>query len=211
MPPASYSSPRREAAAAETRTAILEAARRLFAARGYAAVTVAQIAEAAGVAVPTVYASAGAKTAILGELTRRAESPELVAAMAERMAAEEEPAAVVRLAVGASRALHEQHLDVLRIIEGAAPWSADASAAWAAGLAAHRGACGTTVDRLVVLRALDPHAAGGATDALVVLLHPRTWTTMVEDLGLDWDAAEERAASVAARLLLGNSARAAGS
>ncbi|WP_022929790.1 TetR/AcrR family transcriptional regulator [Patulibacter americanus] len=202
MPPASYSSPRREAAAAETRTAILDAARRLFAARGYAAVTVAQIAKEAGVAVPTVYASAGPKTAILGELTRRAESPELVAEMAGRMAAEEEPTVVLRLAVGASRTLHEEHLDVLRILEGAAPWSVEAGEAWAAGLAAHRAACGATVERLVALGALDADAATPATDALVVLLHPRTWITMREDVGLDWDGAEERARRAAARLLL---------
>jgi AcrR family transcriptional regulator len=207
VPPASYSSPRREAAAAETRAAILDAARRLFAARGYAAVTVAQIAKEAGVAVPTVYASAGSKTAILGDLTRRAESPELVAAMTAEMAAEQEPAAVLRLAVGASRTLHEEHLDILRILEGAAPWSAEAGETWAAGLAAHRAACGTTVDRLVALGALSADAATPAVDALVVLLHPRTWTTMHEDVGLDWDAAEEQAHRAATRLLLGEGAR----
>src|SRR5437773_10436521 len=63
-----YQSPRRARAAAETRAAILAAAMRLFLSRGYGGVTVADIAREAAVAVPTVYASAGGKSAILAAL-----------------------------------------------------------------------------------------------------------------------------------------------
>jgi AcrR family transcriptional regulator len=54
--------------AAVTRRRIAEAARRLFATRGYGATTLRQVAVAAGVAVQTVYAVFGSKANILREL-----------------------------------------------------------------------------------------------------------------------------------------------
>ena len=55
------SSDRRERKAARTRTEILEAARRLFADKGFAATTVADVAAEADVAVQTIYAHVGSK------------------------------------------------------------------------------------------------------------------------------------------------------
>jgi AcrR family transcriptional regulator len=60
-----YLSPSRAAQAARTRRQILRSARELFLAQGYAATTMAQIAERAGVAVDTVYAAVGTKPALL--------------------------------------------------------------------------------------------------------------------------------------------------
>jgi AcrR family transcriptional regulator len=56
-----YDASRRREAAARTRAAILEAARDLFAERGYAVTPMTAIAERAGVALDTVYASVGRK------------------------------------------------------------------------------------------------------------------------------------------------------
>lgn len=64
----SYFSAKRAAQAKETRESIVEAARRLFAAKGYVATTIQAIADEAGVAVQTVYAVFGNKR----ELLRRA-------------------------------------------------------------------------------------------------------------------------------------------
>jgi AcrR family transcriptional regulator len=61
----SYHSEVRQRAAGATRDAILAAARRLFASRGFAATPVDAIAREAGVAVPTVYVVFGSKRAIL--------------------------------------------------------------------------------------------------------------------------------------------------
>ena len=47
---------------------MLEAARRLFLERGYAATTIPQIAAAADVAVPTIYWAFGSKRAIVSEI-----------------------------------------------------------------------------------------------------------------------------------------------
>jgi len=59
-----YDATRRRQSAARTRAAILDAARELFAERGYAATPMAAIAERAGVALDTVYASVGRKPAL---------------------------------------------------------------------------------------------------------------------------------------------------
>src|SRR5215472_18094893 len=53
--------PRHRRAAARTRAAILDAARELFTERGYTATPMTAIADRAGVALDTVYASAGRK------------------------------------------------------------------------------------------------------------------------------------------------------
>ncbi|HIY66711.1 MAG TPA: TetR family transcriptional regulator [Candidatus Agrococcus pullicola] len=64
-PARQYRSPRREREALRTRQDILAAAKTLFLSEGYSHVTVADIAAAAGVALKTVYVSAGSKSEIL--------------------------------------------------------------------------------------------------------------------------------------------------
>jgi len=60
-----YESPRRERHAAETRAAIVDAARRLFGERGWAGTGMRDVARAAGVAVETVYSNFGSKAEVL--------------------------------------------------------------------------------------------------------------------------------------------------
>jgi AcrR family transcriptional regulator len=68
--PVKSSPGRRERKALATRRRVLEAAELLFTRDGYAATTMTAIAEAADVAIQTVYAVFGAKRAILTELLR---------------------------------------------------------------------------------------------------------------------------------------------
>jgi AcrR family transcriptional regulator len=63
--PRGYDSPARQEQARATRRAVLAAATGLFLERGYAATTMADIAEAAGVVVQTVYSSVGGKAEVL--------------------------------------------------------------------------------------------------------------------------------------------------
>jgi AcrR family transcriptional regulator len=63
-----YASERRTAQAAETRQQVLEAARRLFAERGYTGATINMIAVAAKVSPETVYATFGSKRVLLADL-----------------------------------------------------------------------------------------------------------------------------------------------
>ena len=61
----SYESPRRLEHAAQTRTAVLQAATQLFGERGWAGTGMRDVARAAGVAVETVYANFGGKPELL--------------------------------------------------------------------------------------------------------------------------------------------------
>ncbi|MGI8678889.1 MAG: TetR/AcrR family transcriptional regulator [Jatrophihabitans sp.] len=79
-----YRSPRRVEQAAATRRAVLDSARELFIAHGYAATTVAEIAERARVSVDTVYATVGRKPALLRELVETAISGSSQAVPAEQ-------------------------------------------------------------------------------------------------------------------------------
>ena len=63
-----YNSSRRKEQARQTRSQIVEAARKLFAERGYSGATIEAIAQEAGVSVETVYATFGNKRAILSKL-----------------------------------------------------------------------------------------------------------------------------------------------
>lgn len=64
----SYNSTRRQAQAQETRRQIIEAARRLFSEYGYAGATIDAIAQEAGVAAETIFATFGNKRTILAKL-----------------------------------------------------------------------------------------------------------------------------------------------
>lgn len=67
MPPVKrrYRSPLREQQATQTRSAVVQAARELFVEQGYAATTVDQVAQRAGVSKPSVFAAVGNKQALL--------------------------------------------------------------------------------------------------------------------------------------------------
>lgn len=67
-----YSSATRQSAALATREAIIDAARRIFLERGYAGATMPAIAEAAGVALDTVYATVGKKPTLFRLLVETA-------------------------------------------------------------------------------------------------------------------------------------------
>lgn len=67
-----YDASGRRQAAQDNRRAILDASRELFTARGYAATTMNDIAERAGVALDTVYAAVGRKPSVFLELVETA-------------------------------------------------------------------------------------------------------------------------------------------
>ena len=67
-----YESPVRAENARRTRAAIVAAASELFTARGYAATSLADVATAAGVARPTVFAAFGSKPALLRQVLDQA-------------------------------------------------------------------------------------------------------------------------------------------
>jgi AcrR family transcriptional regulator len=107
-----------------TRQSVIAAARRLFSERGYAGSSIEAIAEAAGVAVPTVYAAFGNKRSILRALLAAVVDDERPRPVAERMREEAagvpDPATRVQKMMRLLVSLTAQSAEVLPIIRGAA-------------------------------------------------------------------------------------------
>lgn len=121
-----YHSPQRQLQAELTRRRLLEAARRLFAAQGYAATTLPAIAREAEVSPPTVTAVFGTKARLLSALINLmvrgdAESPPLTQRpWWQAMLSEPDPRRQLTLHATNVRQIHERSADVAEIVRGAA-------------------------------------------------------------------------------------------
>ena len=131
-----YDATGRRQAAARTRAAILDAARQLFAERGYAATPMTAIARQAGVALDTVYAAVGRKPELARLLIETAISGTDRATPAEQRdyvrAIQDAPDADTKIAVYAEAitAIAPRMALVLGIIQQAAPDEPDLAALW---------------------------------------------------------------------------------
>jgi AcrR family transcriptional regulator len=110
-----YNAPHRTAKAAATRRAILDAARKLFVAKGITETTVAAIAAEAGVSAPMVYASfrskAGLLVALLDDLERIVGAAEYADTIEAATRADDK----LQLIVGFHCDLFEGALDVIAV------------------------------------------------------------------------------------------------
>jgi AcrR family transcriptional regulator len=185
-----YHSPRREQQAAATRRAILDAAQRLFDAKGYPATTMEAIAAEAGVSLKTVYLAFATKSGLLRglwDLLLKGDQDE--AGVAERpwyqaVLAETDPRRQLELVAYNSRVVKERISGVLKVIRSAAPVDRDADALW----------------RLIQTDFYDNQRAivrtvhglrldlDRATDILWTLNHPDVWFLLVDERG--WSADE---------------------
>jgi AcrR family transcriptional regulator len=195
VPRASYRSERRKAQAAATRQAILDAARALFGERGYARTTVADIAAAAPLAIPTVYVSVGPKPTILGEL--RKQIPVLagvsgdIKAIQAALAPASDPVRMIAGSAAGLRRMMETSGDLMFAIEAAVPYEPVAAEAWEEGMVIHSAAMGMTVQRLEALGALKQTSdAAKAADMLAFLSLPATWRTLGQLYGWTYDQIE---------------------
>lgn len=131
-----YHSSRRTAAASETRTAILAAARRLFLERGYVATTMAAIAAEADVALDTVYAAVGAKPVLFRQLVESAISgtdeavPADMRSYVVALKGEPDPQRKVEIYAGAIRRIMERLAPVYRVLRDAAATDMELQALW---------------------------------------------------------------------------------
>jgi AcrR family transcriptional regulator len=132
-----YDASRRRQGAARTRAAILDAARQLFTERGYAATAMTAIAERAGVALDTIYASVGRKPELARLLIETAISGTGQAVPAEQrdyvQAIRAAPDAAAKIAVYAAAltAMAPRLVQVLAIVQQAAPDAPELAALWA--------------------------------------------------------------------------------
>jgi AcrR family transcriptional regulator len=117
---ARYRSPLRDERAADTRRRIAAAAQELFAVHGFAGATVTAIAERAGVAAPTVYATFGSKGAIVQALLAQMTADADVAGWRERIAAEGDPHRQLAAFAAWIRALFSSSKATIAAAQGAA-------------------------------------------------------------------------------------------
>jgi AcrR family transcriptional regulator len=131
-----YDASRRREAAARTREAILNAALALFGERGYAGTSMSAIAERAGVALDTVYASAGRKPELARLLIETAISGSSQAVPADERdyvrAIRAAPDAETKIALysAAMRAIAGRLAPVLGIIQQAGSAQPELAALW---------------------------------------------------------------------------------
>jgi AcrR family transcriptional regulator len=200
----SYHSPRREEVAAATRRSVLGAARELFVTNGYARVTVAEIARRAGVALKTVYASAGGKADMLNELLANA---------VQDSGAEETLAAVLRttdlaealrvLAHG-TRVGNESQQVTIDIMYAAMAVQDDAQALWEQGTALYRAVLRDVAAHVRVL-GRTTQDVDHLADVLWFCFGTAAWRTLVRDCGWSWDDTEAWLARQAVAMLTGAS------
>lgn len=107
--------------AATTQRVILEAARRLFAERGYASVSVKELASEAGVAVQTIYDTFGSKGGVVLRFADLVDEEAGINELRPLIFASQDPRETLRLVARMRRQIGERCGDIVRMLmEGAA-------------------------------------------------------------------------------------------
>jgi AcrR family transcriptional regulator len=145
---------RRAEYAQATRQAIVAAARRLFSEKGYFATKVDDIAGAARVAPATVYAVGGGKQGLLHTLIDTWTTSPTVAEMYERIAALDDPEAVLAVIAAVTREMRQDWGDIMRVVLATAPHEPNAARSLSLATERYRMALESTAERLAGLGAL---------------------------------------------------------
>jgi AcrR family transcriptional regulator len=201
-----YDSSRRQRQAAQTRADILQAARRLFSERGYAAATIEAIAAQAQVAEATVYAGFGSKRGILLAFQQQMEEN---TGRGERVrafhAAAGNPAEQIGVAVGISLSFPARHADLIAVMLSARGMDPDVDEFLRRGLVQeHRGAWSMVASVLASQGALRPGLTEQeAGDLAAALTRPEIYLILSGELGWSPDRITEVLTTVVRSALLG--------
>jgi AcrR family transcriptional regulator len=188
-----YDASSRRKNAQATRQSIIDAARRLFLEKGYAATTMPAIAQAAGIALDTVYATVGKKATLFRLLIEMAISGSDRAVPAEerdyvRAIREEADAArKLQLYAGAISRIQSRLAPLFRVLQGAAPLDPELDALWQ-GISQRRArnmrllakelaATGRLRPDLSVARAADIIWSMNSSEFYLLLVEQRGWST----------------------------------
>jgi len=192
-----YQSTLRGAQAQSTREAVIAAAARLFAEKGYAATSIEEIAAAAGVSRATVFTSVGGKAKLLKTALDVAivgdDEPIALPDRPRSKAIRAEPdprkylalyAELVTEMDGRLAAIHEA-------VRGAAGVDPDARALWESHLAQHRQGAANVIGDLIRKGGLRPDLDPESAADIVWLLGPGTYHMLVHRRG--WSPARFQA------------------
>lgn len=187
MPP-EHSPSRRARQAAQTRRDILLAARTLFAEKGYAATTLAEIAAAAGASVQTIYDSVGSKAELVSALNDLIDEEGGVAPLAARIPTETDPRALLDIAVSISHSICERCGDIIGAVYGGANVEPALAMVRDESRSRHRSGIAWLTRRLADLTALRSDLdVDRAADIIAVLTDPQVVRTFVVYYGWAWD------------------------
>jgi AcrR family transcriptional regulator len=196
---------RRDEYAQATRQAILDAARKLFAERGYFATKVDDIAGAARVAPATVYAVTGGKYGLLTELIKTWTTDPIVEAKTTHMVEMRDPAAIIRELAAGSRRMREQYADIMRVMLATAPHDQAIASALQAATSVYRKAFIPVAERLASRGALRRDLdVAAAVDLFWFYFGYTSYFTLHDDNGWSYERAEHWLADQACRELLSN-------
>jgi AcrR family transcriptional regulator len=191
-----YESPRRREQAAATRLAILEAAEQLFVERSYAGTSVGEVAEAAGVALKTVYAVFGTKAEVLRALwnlrMRGDDEPVPLAERAWVREAIDEPDPIRRLALLArnARIVRERTGVLPKVVQQAAPLDEQIAELWDRFQREFYERGMRTIAKTLERDGVLTVDVKTATDILWTLTHPDLYLLLVRQRGWKPDAYE---------------------
>jgi AcrR family transcriptional regulator len=180
---------RRADYAALTRRAIIDTARTLFAAKGFFATTVDDIASGARVAPATVYAVGGGKHGLLRTLMDEWQNAPIIAATYEHIATLSDGEAILRATASGTREVREQWGDVMRIVLVTAPHDPRVAESLATVTGNYRKGMALTAQRLVDLGALKVDVSvAAATDILWFYFGYYSYLTLTDENG--WQLAD---------------------
>lgn len=204
-----YDSSRRRAQAAATRRDILDAARRLFEQRGFAATTMEAIAAEAGVALKTVYVAfetkSGLVRALWNHLLRggRDDVPMAAQQWYRDVLDEPDPERQLRRTARNSRVVKLRIAPVLEVIRSAAPIEPEIGALWRRIQTEFHANQRVIVESLGAKHALAPGLeVERATDILWTINHPDLWQLLVGERGWTPEQYEQWCADLACAQLL---------
>jgi AcrR family transcriptional regulator len=194
---------RRERMAQQTRGDILRAARRLFAERGYAATSINDIAEEAGVAIQTIYARLGSKRGMLLALVDLIDEEAGVGPLAEEVISATTPLAALRAGVRLTRSFQERCGDIIEALFTAAGAEPDLADAVAEGQRRHREGARITIEKIQALHGLRDDVAPQQAQALFALsTNHEAWRELTTGYQLHWEQAEDCLLDALSRALL---------
>jgi len=181
-PPRRYHSPKRRQRASATRERILLAAEQLFAAQGYATVTMEAIAREAGISLATIYLHFAGRAAMVGALAEEiAAAPDL---NVEQVIQDLDPRERLRIGARILRQLNERSwlvTDILRSQQGNDP---EIARLWALWRQRHLDAIRQTIAALAEKGGLRPDLSmDEAADALYALGGTEVYRALVYERG----------------------------
>lgn len=201
----------RDQQGALTRLAILRAARVVFARRGFARASIRELAEEAGVAVQTIYATFGSKAGLLAGLPDLIDEESGIHDVIAERDRTSEPGELIRLFVRLVRRVWSVCGDIMRLLRDNAA-QPEVGAAYGEAMRRHRFGLEWTAGRIAEASALRPGlSAGRAADIMEAVLVLEVADVLVGKRGWSWDEYEEWAVSVLSWQLLRERSRPGGS